>query len=220
LKEGSLPLSDHRARTHTETSQSSSPDNEVHLQARNRTKAPLAKADAGLQPSHRPWMANGEQSRLISRYPLFFRAARNPEAYPSNFAHFGIQCGIGWYPIIEAAAREIEDELRTMWCDQTRNPVNLSATDEALLSGVRVYPVLPFCANVTQVAGELTMEVQDGLLCDTDVWQRIQKTVENAVSTARCVCESCGKSGRFRKTYWRRVYCDGCIGPFDFDSPT
>lgn len=173
-------------------------------------------------PAHRSarLRLNAEQRSLISRYPLFFRATENPVAYPSNIAHFGIQCGRGWYPIIEAAAREIEHELRTMWCDQAQNPESLSMMDEVLLSGRVAYPVLPFCTDISQVAGRLTMSLQDGYLCDIDAWGRIRKSVERAVSRARFVCESCGKPGIFREIYWRHVYCDGCIAPFYFDIPT
>ncbi|SNU81729.1 hypothetical protein PSP20601_00242 [Pandoraea sputorum] len=166
--------------------------------------------------STRP-MLTAEQCRLLSRYPLLFRATQNPGAYPSNIAHFGIQCGRGWYPIIEAAAREIEYELRTMWCDQAQNPESLSTMDEGLLSGRVAYPVLPFCTDISQVAGTLTIELQDGYLCDIDAWGRIRKAVEKAASNARYVCESCGKPGAFREVYWRHVYCDGCIAPFYFD---
>ena len=170
-------------------------------------------------PAQKPRLA-AEQSRLFSRYPLFFRATRNPKAYPSNIAHFGIQCGRGWYPIIEASAREIEHELRTMWCDQVHNPESLSAMDEVLLSDRSVYPVLPFCTDVRHVAGELKMELANGYLCDIDAWGRIRKSVEMAVSNARCVCENCGQPGRFRESYWQHVYCDGCIYPFNYDFPT
>lgn len=181
-----------------------------------------AQKSLNCSPAHKPQRVRetAEQSRLISQYPLLFRAARNPGAYPSNFAHFGIQCGRGWYPIVEAAAREIEHELRTMWCDQSQAPESLSAMDEWLLSGRRVYPVLPFCTDISQVAGELKMELQDGYLCDIDAWGRIRKSVERAVSKARSVCESCGEPGKFRAIYWRHVYCDGCTAPFHFDSST
>lgn len=170
-------------------------------------------------PAQKPRLA-AEQSRLFSRYPLFFRATRNPKAYPSNIAHFGIQCGRGWYPIIEASAREIEHELRTMWCDQVHNPESLSAMDEVLLSDRSVYPVLPFCTDVRHVAGELKMELANGYLCDIDAWGRIRKSIEKAVSSARCVCESCGQPGRFRESYWQHVYCDGCTYPFNYDFST
>lgn len=161
-----------------------------------------------------------EQSQLISRYPLFFRAARNPEAYPSNLANFGIQCGPGWYPIIEAAAREIEHELRTMWSEPFQNPESISAMDEELLSGRKAYPLLPFCRDVSQVAGELMMDIESGHLCDMATWKRLRKSVEQAASKSRDTCESCGKPGKFREIHWRHVYCDECIHPFAFDSPS
>ncbi|EEA03495.1 conserved hypothetical protein [Burkholderia sp. H160] len=161
-----------------------------------------------------------EQSHLISRYPLFFRAARNPEAYPSNLANFGIQCGRGWYPIIEAAAREIEQELRTMWSEPFKNPESLSAMEEELLSGRRAYPLLPFCRDVSQVGGELVMDIECGDLCDMAAWRRLRKSVEHAATKSRYTCESCGKPGKFREINWRHVYCDGCIAPSGRNYPT
>lgn len=175
--------------------------------------------DSSAHKSKRPKLT-AEQSRLISRYPLFFRAVKSPEAYPSNLANFGIQCGRGWYPIIETAAREIEHELRSMWCDQSQNPENLSAMDKALLSGRPTYPALPFCTDIRSVSGELVMELTQGYLCDIDAWGPIHKSLEKAVSKARYACERCGKPGKFRKIYWRHVYCDGCIYPFNYDVST
>ncbi len=161
-----------------------------------------------------------EQSHLIAQYPLLFRAVRNPEAYPSNLAHLGIQCGPGWYPIIEAAAREIEHELRMMWSEPLQNPESLSAMDEELLSGRRAYPVLPFCRDISQVAGELKMDIEGGQLCDIAAWKRLRKSVEQAASQSRYTCESCGRPGKFREIHWRHVYCDACVAPFPFDIPT
>lgn len=178
-----------------------------------------ARLDDKLLNSQRPRLT-AEQSHLISRYPLFFRAMRNPEAYPSNLANFGIQCGPGWRPIIEAAAREIERELRTMWSEPFQNPESLSAMDEELLSGRRAYPVLPFCTDISQVEGELMIGIEPGHLCDMATWKRLRKSVEQAASKSRDTCESCGKPGKFREIHWRHVYCDECIHPFAFDSPS
>jgi hypothetical protein len=80
-----------------------------------------------VSPELRPALATDKQQQLFSRYPLFFRAVRYPEAYPSNLAFFGIQCGLGWYPLIEAAAQEIEAELRSMWCDQAPSIENMAS---------------------------------------------------------------------------------------------
>jgi hypothetical protein len=86
-----------------------------------KSRCSNALNDMHIIDESRPWLANEEQQKLFARYPLFFRAVRYPEAYPSNLAFFGIQCGIGWYPIIEAAVHEIEAELRTMWCEQAHS---------------------------------------------------------------------------------------------------
>ncbi len=138
-----------------------------------------------------------------------------------NLGRLGIECGSGWYPIIETAAREIEDELCTMWRAQSQNPESLAAMDEALLSRkFFVYPALPFCADIRSVSGALLIEVTQGFLCDIDAWGPIHESLQRAVAKAGCTCESCGKPGRFRKSYWQHVYCDECAAPFDIESPS
>ncbi|WP_180986424.1 hypothetical protein [Burkholderia pseudomallei] len=170
--------------------------------------------DTELHPKPRLWMANSGQKELFSRFPLFFRAVHHPESYLANISHFGIECGVGWYPIIEALARDIEVELRTMWREQLQFPEKLAEMDKALLSGRATYhPTLPICTNIAQVAGELEVDLLNGYLCSADVWARIRAHVEVAEASARCVCESCGKPGKFREVYWHRVYCDECIEP-------
>lgn len=170
--------------------------------------------DTELHPQPRLWMANNRQRELFSRFPLFFRAVHHPESYLENISHFGIQCGVGWYPIIEALARDIEVELRTMWREQLQFPEKLAEMDKALLSGRATYhPTLPICTNIAQVAGELEVTLLNGYLCPTDIWARIRAYVEVAEASAQCVCESCGKPGKFREIYWHRVYCDECIEP-------
>lgn len=170
--------------------------------------------DTELHPKPRLWMANRGQKELFSRFPLFFRAVHHPESYLANISHFGIQCGVGWYPIIEALARDIEVELRTMWREQLQFPEKLAEMDEALLSGRAAYhPTLPICVDIVQVAGELKVALLNGYLCPANVWARIRAYVEVAEASAQCVCESCGKPGKFREVYWHRVYCDECIEP-------
>ncbi|MBU9552882.1 hypothetical protein [Burkholderia multivorans] len=169
--------------------------------------------DTELHPIPRLWMANMKQRELFSSFPLFFRAVHHPESYLANISHFGIQCGVGWYPIIEALARDIEAELRTLWREQLQFPEQIAQMDRALLHGRATYPALPLCTDVTQVGGELTVVLLSGQLCPPDVESRIRARVQIAVSGAWHVCESCGKPGELRKGYWHRVYCDKCIAP-------
>lgn len=168
----------------------------------------------------RPWMAIEQQQKLFSRYPLFFRSVRYPEVYPSNLAFFGIQCGLGWYPIIEAAAQEIEAELRSMWCEQAPSIENMASLDyQLLMDESAVFPVIPFCVDIRETEGRLQMPLLTGYLCDEDVWPRIVGSAEKAMRMARGVCERCGKPGKLRKIYWHHVYCDECSAPLHFESP-
>ncbi|MEX3956005.1 hypothetical protein [Trinickia sp. EG282A] len=169
--------------------------------------------DTELHPKPRLWMLNAGQNDLFSRFPLFFRAVHHPDSYPANISHFGIQCGVGWYPIIEALARDVEFELRALWREQLQFPEKLAELDSALVSGRATYPVLPICTDIGQVAGELKVALMHGHLCPTDVWVRIRSYVDNAEAIARCICESCGNPGEYREAYWRRVYCDDCVTP-------
>ncbi|WP_321574343.1 hypothetical protein [Burkholderia sp. BE17] len=166
-----------------------------------------------LHPKPRLWMLNAWQNDLFSRFPLFFRAVHHPDSYPANISHFGIQCGVGWYPIIEALARDIEFELRTLWREQVQFPEKLAELDSALASGRATYPLLPLCTDIGQVAGELVIALVHGNMCPIEAWARIRAYVEIAKASARCICESCGNPGKFREDYWRRVYCDDCITP-------
>jgi hypothetical protein len=170
----------------------------------------------------RPWFAADKQQQLFSSYPLFFRAVRYPKAYPSNLAFFGIQCGLGWYPIIEMVAQEVEAELRTMWCEQADSLQNMASLDHSLLMDTKgvndVYPVIPLCAEIREARGQLQFVVLDGFLFGGDVYLRISESVEKAVHLARSVCERCGRPGKLRQRYWRHVYCDECIAPLHFEN--
>lgn len=65
-------------------------------------------------PFERLCPATTAQRRLLSKYPLLFRAARYPENYPSNLGYWGIECGPGWYLLLDRAADEIERELERL----------------------------------------------------------------------------------------------------------
>lgn len=167
----------------------------------------------------RPWLATDKQEQLFSRYPLFFRAVRYPEVYPSNLAFFGIQCSLGWYPIVEAAAQEIEAELRTMWCEQAHSVERMASIDHGLLMEMSgVYPVIPLCSDIKETAGQLRISLLDGHLSDDELRLRIRQSVEKAVHLARSVCERCGRPGQLREIYWHHVYCDECTAPVHLES--
>jgi hypothetical protein len=156
-----------------------------------------------------------EQSALFAKYPLFFRAVTSQEVCPSNLSNFGIQCGTGWYPLIEEAAAQIEQELRDMAHNQLVQPGNIASLEHAVLmeDTGKAYPVLPLCTDIKQVNGALAIVIVQGFLADPDVWQRLLAVVHATREKSCSVCENCGAPGKMRPRYWRHVYCEDCISP-------
>ncbi|MGF7133014.1 hypothetical protein P3T40_004505 [Paraburkholderia sp. EB58] len=168
----------------------------------------------------RPWRAIDKQEQLFSRYPLFFRPVHFPEAYPSNLAFFGIQCGLGWYPVIELVAQEIEELFHAVWKDQAEFPDNLASIDRKLLLGPTpsdaLFPVLPYCYEIRETEGKLRIAVTSGSMLHSFECTCMHEFAKHAEFLAQTVCERCGKPGEFRKGYWDHVYCDECVSPPTF----
>lgn len=169
--------------------------------------------DIELHPQPRVWSLTYRQNEVLAKYPLFFRSVHYPWTYSTNISHFGILCGGGWYPIIEALARDVEAELRELWREQIQFPERLAVLETAGARGVSTFPVLPICTDIAQVGGELKVDILYGSVCPTDVAERIRNGVEVAQASSRYICESCGRRGLYRESHWRRVYCDDCIAP-------
>lgn len=169
--------------------------------------------DPELVPQPRVWTLTYRQNELLAKFPLFFRSVHYPWTYSTNISYFGILCGGGWYPIIEALARDVERELRDLWREQLQFPERLAALETAAARGASTFPVLPICTDITQTDGELKVEILYGEVCPKNVAKRIRDFVEVAQASSRYICESCAKRGQFRESYWRRVYCDDCIAP-------
>lgn len=163
------------------------------------------------------------QQRLLSNYPLLFRAALHPRIYRSNIGYWGIQCGPGWLPIIEKAARKIEAELRTL-LNRLATTSGIASVDRRL----QLFPALselggecyegdatvliPYCTEIREASGELHISLSDGYLYDRETSRRIRAAVNSVQIEAKTRCERCGKPGHFREVYWQRVYCDACAG--------
>jgi hypothetical protein len=164
-----------------------------------------------------PWsLASTKQQTLFAKFPLFFRSVHFPGPYPSNLALLGIQCGIGWFPLIEEAAGKIEQELYAEWCRQGRLPENIASLDYEIRidTGLKFgYPIMSYCSEIREVAGRLEMTMVGGYLCHPHTSTRIRTIIENAGVLARTVCERCGEPGKFREGYWEHVYCDECVAP-------
>lgn len=129
-----------------------------------------------------------ELSSLIDKYPLIFRAAGNPRRYPHTpIAHRGIECGQGWYPIIEDLAVWLEGEASALKAAGKRLPVISQVKEKlgTLTVHVNGFPVKRFFA---------------------ELFPRLQA----ASTRSATVCELCGAPGTFYKDGYMRTRCDQC----------
>jgi hypothetical protein len=164
--------------------------------------------------------AMNEQRVLLNKHPLFFRAVLNPRIYRSPLAHWGIECGPGWYEIIDEAATKIEIELQRLfaslqpqqhlqWLD--RRLLNISETDSKLNDySDDEYPLIPYCTQIKEKMGILRISLLNGLICDSATWTRIRAAVTEAERESETTCERCGMPGFLREFVWSHVYCDNC----------
>lgn len=130
----------------------------------------------------------GDDFRLIKSYPLIFRAAGNLQHYPhSPIANYGIECGQGWYPIIEDMASWLEGEAAT------------------LKSAGKTPPVI---VQVKEKFGTLTIHV-NGFPTDRFL-SELRPRLDAASERSKTVCELCGAPGSLRKDGHMRTRCDKC----------
>lgn len=130
----------------------------------------------------------GSDSRLFKSYPLIFRAAGNLHHYQhSPIAHRGIECGEGWYPIIEDMAAWLEGEASALKAAGKRPPV---------------------IVQVKEKFGTLTVHV--GGFPVKRYFSELRPRLDAAIERSKTVCEICGASGTFREDGWARTRCDKC----------
>jgi hypothetical protein len=167
---------------------------------------------------HRP--ATPDQRILLKKYPRFFRAVASPTIYQCPLAHWGIECGKGWYPLVEEAAAKIEAELKKLlddfcsghhlsWIDRRLQNIDGNSILNDVDADDGEEPLIPFCTEVKEKAGTLCILVRSGHMCDGETWVRIRNVIKNAERKSETTCERCGLPGMTRN-FWDRVYCESC----------
>ena len=118
------------------------------------------------------------QRQLKAQHPVLLKALGD-RRYRQPIGHYGIECGDGWYKLIDDLCTKIET---------------------ALLAAPQTY------VRVHQVKQKLGyLEFYVGLEEDTPtVEQLIQRSRERSATT----CEKCGEPGRRRTDGWLIVLCD------------
>jgi hypothetical protein len=141
------------------------------------------------------------QAELRQRYPNFLRRPGKRLLDPnvcsglksclvddwSPFDERGIECGVGWFALVERLCRACEVEIETLMLQG--NPEEgwpRVAQIKEKLGGLRFY-----------VHGPLSEELRRQIL---------QAELEESY----CICEQCSAQGKLREGQWMRTLCKHC----------
>lgn len=142
------------------------------------------------------------QAELLRRYPKFFRQPGkrllNLDVISglegrllddwAPFDERGIECGDGWFALIDRLSRACENEIATLVAQGVpKEGWPRIAQIKEKFGGLRFY-----------VRGPLSEDLRAQIL-----------QAENIESL--CTCECCGAPGRPREGPWLRSYCDNCV---------
>lgn len=134
------------------------------------------------------------QQTLTEKYPKIFQVIESQRLMP--YAMFGIECGDGWYNIINALCFQIQNHID--WNNSQRkrllenNLYNVSIPDE--ISQVTV-------SQVKEKYGDLRFYYEGG---DS----KIDGMVRMAEAMSAVTCEVCGDVGKMRGHGWYYTACD------------
>ena len=127
------------------------------------------------------------QADLLRRYPNFFRKLGEGRLLTeiAPFDERGIECGDGWFALIERLSTACESEI------------------DALISQGVTEVNWPRAAQIKEKMGGLRFYVNGSI---TDALRALILTAEEEES--RHICECCGAPGKLREGRWRHTYCD------------
>jgi len=124
---------------------------------------------------------------LFGSYPIVFRAAGKLGRYPLPISRRGIECGLGWFPIVEDLAAWLENEARMIKA-----------------AGKQV----PLISQVKEKMGTLTIYVRS--FPKARFFSDLHPRLIAASDRSEVVCEICGAPGTFYQSGYWRVRCDKC----------
>ena len=139
------------------------------------------------------------QVELFRRYPKLFRKPGKRLVHPEviselgprleddngPFGERGIECGDGWFALVDRLCGACEHEIETL--------ISQDVPKECW----------PRVAQIKGKMGGLRFYVNESL---TDELRALILTVEEEES--RRTCEYCGAPGKLREGEWRHTYCD------------
>ena len=117
-------------------------------------------------------------NELINKYPMFFKTLEEPELWPIKF---GVECGNGWYGILDKLFQDI-----------------LSLTETKKIR-------IPQVHQIKEKFGTLRFYIDSA---DAEIFDLIEKAEEASEETCEA-CGQPGKI--IKKNGWLMVRCENCL---------
>jgi len=129
------------------------------------------------------------QKKLFEKYPTIFNSTKVDPASPSPFNFFGIECGDGWYNLLDGLLRTITShEKYAKKNDAKYVPIKVLQIKEKF-GGLRFY----YSGGDEFISGVVTM----------------------AEAMSERTCDVCGDVGKLRDTGWLATRCETHINGVD-----
>lgn len=130
---------------------------------------------------------------LMARYPLTYR--QNKLSMQETCMCWGIDCGIGWYSIIDELSNKVE------------------ALNQQIASQARLRKI-PVFVEFTQVKEKFaTLRIYFSAPSN-ETYDLVTQWINEAEDKSAKTCETCGNPGHWTNYGWHRTMCDTCEDAF------
>ena len=149
-----------------------------------------------------------DYKKLLTRYPLLFKAATE-EGNQSPFAHFGFECDVGWYDIIDCACGILYskywtfDEMVKYWEEKKQSrpgPEDDETIEKYKLQRQQAIDQMPVVSQIKEKFGGLRFYVDNGN-------ENVYAVANYAEALSYRICEVCGNTGKTYRTGWHKTLC-------------
>lgn len=153
------------------------------------------------------------QNKLYEKYPKIFGQKDLPMTQTAMC--FGIECGDGWYNIIDNLCAHIQHEVDRphedieRYTELLKDPELPEATvtyfqQQIVENRKRIIPQVE-AVQVKEKFGGLRFYIAGGN-------EKIDDLISFAESMSECTCEQCGRPGEQNKGGWISTLCGECRG--------
>lgn len=138
------------------------------------------------------------EKQLKEKHPIVLRRMNVPGREPISM--FGIECGDGWYDLIDETCSWIEEIIKKLPQEEIEEMRQYWGEGGELPS---IEDILPAAVQIKEKFGGLRFYMS---------WQTeaMDEIIRQAEGVAERTCMACGKEGKMRGDGWLTVQCDAC----------